>query len=503
MDENKQNNELISSSEEELNTKSECGELQTPATESEDSDVNDAQENTDGLPVQESKPQVAESSLPTPAPTPVYTYKWDYTAQNRHDATTGKAKRKKGLLTYATILSVAFLVSIVLLIGAMIFGDTGKSYQPSDDVFTSHSIADLYDFCLPSYVAISTVSEIGSEGAGSGIIMTADGYICTNQHVVENAKSIKVILSDERMYTAEYIDGDKLNDIAIIKINVHGLTPALIGSSQNSQVGDRVMAIGTPYGIEYRGTMTSGFISALNRQHVLRNESGTVNKVQKLIQTDTSVNPGNSGGPLFNMNGEVIGVVAMKIAGSDYEGMGFAIPIESVIEMINDIIENGKITNSTGGAKEGAALGISGYEVEKDVTYADSGDYHYIVVTDPDTGIRSIKYPVNPLLDLYAYIRLDDTEGLAEYGIFDYTLYTAPEAGIRILITTPGFHSNEVLKKDDIILSVNGMAADQMSVIQNIIAGCSVGDVLQMEIFRDGKTISISVELGRSATMEQ
>ena len=421
MDENKQNNELIPPSEEELNTANEC--QPTPSLEVEEASANDTQDHTDSLPEENSDPRVSEPSASAPSPAPVYTYKWDYNTQNSHDSTARGAQKRNGLLTYATILSVAFLVSIALLIGTMIFGDTGKpSYQPSEDVSAGNSISELYDFCLPSYVAINTVSDIGTEGAGSGIIMTADGYICTNQHVVEGAKTIKVILSDERMYTAEYIDGDELNDIAVIKINVHGLTPALIGNSQESHVGDRVMVIGTPYGVEYRGTMTSGFISALNRQHVLRNESGTVNKVQKLIQTDTSVNPGNSGGPLFNMKGEVIGVVAMKIAGTDYEGMGFAIPIESVIEMINDIIEHGEITDSTGGAKEGAALGISGYEVEKGVTYADSGDYHFTVVDDPYSGVRSIKYPVNPVLDLYDYIPLDDTERLAEYGIYDYTL---------------------------------------------------------------------------------
>ena len=482
MDENMQINESLSSAEEELNTTTDA---ELPKSLSEEQLT---QEDTHDVP-------------PVTAPQPVYTYRWDYTSQSSHDTAVGKDRQKKGLLTYATILSVAFLVSIVLLIGVMIFGNAERPFLPSTDTADT-SIADLYEFCHPSYVAISTITQSGGDGAGSGIIMTANGYICTNQHVVENAKTIKVILSDERMYTAEYVDGDKLNDIAIIKINVHGLTPAKIGNSQESRVGDRVMAIGTPYGIDYRGTMTSGFISALDRQYVVPNDSGTVNKVQKLIQTDTSVNPGNSGGPLFNMKGEVIGVVAMKIAGSEYEGMGFAIPIETVIDMINDIIENGKITNSTGGAREGAALGISGYAVEEGTTYADSGAYHYTVVEDPETGKRSIKYPVSSYVELYDYISLDDTEKLTEYGIQDFTLYTAPKTGIRILMTQPGFHSNEVLKVDDVILTANGMICDQMSVIQGIIAGCSVGDVLNLQVYRNGQTLSITIELGRSANME-
>lgn len=489
MDENKQNNEPIPAPEEESNVKNEGDELEVVV-------------DTTEQPVLSEEQISMPNHGSAPVANPTYTYKWDYTSQSAHDSTIGKGKQKNGLLTYATILSVAFFVSIALLIGVMIFGSPDRTYQPSSDASAGASIADLYDFCLPSYVAISTISEDGLEGAGSGIIMTADGYICTNEHVVEKAKTIKVILSDERMYTAEYIDGDALNDIAIIKINVHGLTPALIGSSKDSSVGDRVMAIGTPYGIEYRGTMTSGFISALDRQHVLRNESGTVNKVQKLIQTDTSVNPGNSGGPLFNMNGEVIGVVAMKIAGSQYEGMGFAIPIESVMDMINDIIENGKITDTSGGAKEGAALGISGYDVRKDVQYVISGDYHYEVAADPKTGKPSVKYP-HAILNDYLYLPLDDPDTLASYDIVDFTFYTAPASGVRVIMTTPGFHSNVVLKVDDVIVSVNGITSESiMSTIQNLIPNYSAGDILEFEVYRDGEILKVSVELGRSSAME-
>lgn len=488
-DTNNQNNEMIPSPEEEISIKKEGDETEVLA------------KTTEQLALREEQ-SPRSSYEPTPVVQPAYTYKWDYTSQSIHDSTLGKGKQRSGLLTYATILSVAFFVSIALLIGVMIFGSTDRTYTPSSDASASTSISELYDFCHPSYVAISTISEDGLEGAGSGIIMTADGYICTNEHVVEKAKTIKVILSDERMYTAEYIDGDALNDIAIIKINVHGLTPAKIGSSQNSRVGDRVMAIGTPYGIEYRGTMTSGFISALDRQHVLRNDSGTVNKVQKLIQTDTSVNPGNSGGPLFNMQGEVIGVVAMKIAGSQYEGMGFAIPIESVLDMINDIIKNGKITDTSGGAKEGAALGISGYDVIKDVQYVICGDYHYQVAPDPQTGKPSVKYP-HALLNDYLYLPLDDPDTLAVYDIVDFTFYTAPASGVRVIMTTPGFHSNEVLKEDDIIVSVNGITSESvMSTIQSLIPNYSAGDVLEFEVYRNGEIIQVSVELGRSSAME-
>ncbi len=361
------------------------------------------------------------------------------------------------------------------------------------------SIPDLYEFCYPSYVAISTVSQTGSEGCGSGIILTSDGYICTNYHVVENVKTIKVTLHDDTRYTAKYIDGDEFNDVAILKIEATELPYAIIGSSQNSRVGDQVMAIGTPYSMEYRGTMTSGTISAIDRLQVIRNDSGTVNKVQKFIQTDTSVNPGNSGGPLFNTKGEVIGIVAMKISGSNYEGMGFAIPIESVTDIIDDVIRNGKITTSTGGAQKGAALGITGHSVETGTSYLLAGDKIFVIFDDPETG--------KPSVIAHAFtqtiVPIDDVEKLSDYSIEDFTIYEAKKTGIHITGTTPGFNSDDVLKINDVILKVNGIETDQMSILQEIIATSSIGDILNMEIDRYGFTITVKVILGSSESMEE
>ncbi len=429
---------------------------------------------------------------------PAYTYKWEYSAQQANDIKHMKKEKQNGLLTYALILSVAFLLSMALLIGVLIIDTSDRTFSPTTGVSSDEPLSELYAFCHPSYVAISTISDKGGEGAGSGIVMTKSGYICTNYHVVDGVKTIKVILSDERTYTAEFIDGDALNDIAVIKIQAPNLTPAVIGTSKDSAVGDRVMAIGTPYGIEYRGTMTSGYISALDRQYALRNESGTVNKVQTLIQTDTSVNPGNSGGPLFNMKGEVIGVVSMKIADTDYEGMGFAIPIESVIDMIHDIIKNGKITDSAGGAREGAALGISGFSVQKDQMYLLHESSIYYVVPDPETGAPSIR--TNSIFEVY--IPIDDEAQLKENGFVDYEIYTAPVTGVRIDSTTEGFHSNEVLQARDVVVSANGITIDTMSTLQSIVANCNVGDKLNLEVYRGGDIIAVTVTLGSSSTME-
>ncbi len=504
MDENKLNNQPTQSEEDTTSSLPEVSKTDDISPKTAAKEIPAAEEGAEEAPVAKTPTAEEIPDLPTETenkPTPAYTYKWNYTAQKDYNASQSKKQHTKGVFTYALIMSIAFLVSIVLLMGVLLLDiGTPHTYTPPTTSGGDVSLSSLYDFCHPSYVAISVISPTGGEGAGSGIIMTSNGYICTNYHVIEGASTIKVILSNEKMYNAEFIDGDELNDIAVIKINVSGLTAANIGSSQNSKVGDRVMAIGTPYGIDYRGTMTSGYISALDRQHVLRNESGTVNKVQKLIQTDTSVNPGNSGGPLFNMNGEVIGVVSMKIAGTEYEGMGFAIPIESVIDMISDIIENGKITNSTGGAKEGAALGITGMAIIKDNIYVFSGDQAYFVMDDPETGKPSINvgsqlFPV--------YIPIDDKEAMIENGVPDPIVYQAPATGIRVEGTTPGFNSDIVLKKYDIIMSANGIQLDTMSTLQGIIAQASAGDKLELEVYRDGQTTSVSVILGKSSTMEE
>ena len=434
--------------------------------------------------------EIPPSSQSEPA---VYAYRWDYTGQSEHDKKEKKRSEVRGVRNFAIIMTVAFVLAIGTLIGVLFLGDSLSAG------IQGTSLSALYDECYPSYVAISITSELGTGGAGSGIIMTDDGFIATNYHVIENAKDINVILYDGTTVPAEYIDGDELNDIAIIKIDKKGLKPATIGNSSAVSVGDQVMAIGTPYSIQYRGTMTSGYISALNRKYAAKNDNGTVNKVITLLQTDTSVNPGNSGGPLFNMDGEVIGIVSMKIAGSEYEGMGFAIPIDGVIDMLNDIIKNGELTISNGGsAFEGAALGISGFAVAKDTKYLLTDEYHYIVTTDDD-GNEIVNYITS--LDLVLPLPLEDTALLEQYDITDYTLYTAPASGVLVLNITEGFDSAKKLKINDIIVSANGITCEYMESLQEIIANSRVGDKIEFEVFRDGTSVSVTVELGRSAAM--
>lgn len=212
--------------------------------------------------------------------------------------------------------------------------------------------AQLYNYSVDSVVAISTtVQTTGyfgdiSEGtaSGSGFILTEDGYVVTNYHVVEGSTAIDVILHDDTVYPAELVGQDATNDIAVLKVDASGLPAASLGSSNALNIGDMVAAIGNPLG-ELASTQTIGYVSGINR------EVTTDNTIISMIQTDAAINPGNSGGPLFNMYGQVIGITTAKYSGTtgsgaSIEGIGFAIPIDDVLPIINDLIEYGYVTGA-------------------------------------------------------------------------------------------------------------------------------------------------------------
>ena len=173
-------------------------------------------------------------------------------------------------------------------------------------------------------------------GAGSGVIFTADGYIITNAHVVEGAQQITVKLNDGTTYNATLVGSDSQSDIAVIKIDATGLTPAVLGDSDTIAIGETAIAVGNPSNLGV--TSTDGIISALNRSVTV--EGNTMN----LIQTSAAISPGNSGGGLFNSKGELIGIVNAKNADENAEGLGFAIPINTAKAVTQDLIENGYVT---------------------------------------------------------------------------------------------------------------------------------------------------------------
>ena len=212
------------------------------------------------------------------------------------------------------------------------------------------SDAEVYAAGVNSVVSINVTGTSGTNffgqavqtaSAGSGFILTKDGYIVTNYHVVKNGETVKVTLYNGDEYEAKYVGGDEDYDIAVIKVEAQDLQPVTLGNSDNLNVGDHVLAVGNPLG-ELTFSMSGGMVSCVNRAI---NVDGTP---FNMIQTDASINPGNSGGPLFNQYGEVVGIVSAKYSSTgneSVEGLGFAIPINDVLAMIQDIMTNGYVTN--------------------------------------------------------------------------------------------------------------------------------------------------------------
>ncbi len=271
-------------------------------------------------------------------------------------------------------------------------------------------------------------------GSGSGIIISEDGYILTNNHVVENAKSVNVLLSDKRKFDAKIIGRDKLTDLAVIKIGATALPAAYLGNSDNLKVGQWVMAIGNP--LSLTSTVTAGIISALNRGqlNLIKDSYG----VENFIQTDAVINPGNSGGALVDLSGAVIGINTAIASGTGtYVGYGFAIPVNLVKSVAKDLIEHGKVSR-----------GYIGVQIrEVDGALAKS------------IGLNKVK-------------------------------------GVIIeKIVEGGAASKADVKRGDVILKVDNVEVSQPNQLQSYVAGKSAGTDVTLLIFRDGQEIERKVNL--------
>ena len=317
------------------------------------------------------------------------------------------------------------------------------SASASGSSLSTEQVADLVS---PSVVVITTEQVVYSQwswygqnqvesGAGSGVIISSDGYILTCAHVVDGASNITVTINDKD-YTATLVGEDTTSDIAVIKIDANGLTPATVGDSDSLKVGQNVMAVGNPLG-ELGGTVTGGMISALNRSVTIQGTNST--NTMSLIQMDASVSPGNSGGGLFNMNGELIGIVNAKSSSSDAEGLGFAIPINDAIKVAEELLQNGYVTGRP-------YLGIS-----------------YLAVTDAQTAQQL---------------------GVNSYGVYSMEVVKggpAEQAGLKAGDRIVSIDGTEIASKDDLGTLMQKHAA---------------GDTLSITVARDGQMQTVSVTLG-------
>lgn len=312
----------------------------------------------------------------------------------------------------------------------------------SGSSLTTEQVADLVS---PSVVVITTEQVVYSQwswygqnqvesGAGSGVIISSDGYILTCAHVVDGASTITVTIGDKD-YTATLVGEDTTSDIAVIKIDADGLTPATVGNSDSLKVGQSVMAVGNPLG-ELGGTVTGGMISALNRSVTIQGSSSV--NTMSLIQMDASVSPGNSGGGLFNMNGELVGIVNAKSSSSDAEGLGFAIPINDAIKVAQELLENGYVTGRP-------YLGIT-----------------YLAVTDAQTA--------------------------SQLGVNAYGVYV-------VEVVKGGPAEKAGLQAGDRIVSVDGTEIASKDDLGTLMQKHAAGDTLSITIARDGQMQTVNVTL--------
>ena len=262
--------------------------------------------------------------------------------------------------------------------------------HPSGDPLVA---TEIYKKVSPSVVGI--VAEITdadgntSSDQGSGIVATEDGYIITNSHVINDSRgtSVKVVTRDETEYPGVVVGYDRTTDLAIIKIDASGLTPAEFGDSDKMEVGETVYAIGNPGGLEYASSMTQGIISAMNRLLGSNSQNGMT-----YLQTDAAINPGNSGGALVNGYGQVIGINSSKLVAEDFEGMGFAIPVSQAQDIINSLMNYGYVEGRT-------RLGITGRDIsEQEAQFYDVPMGFLILEIDDDSNIGTAGGAVNDII---------------------------------------------------------------------------------------------------------
>ena len=322
--------------------------------------------------------------------------------------------------------------------------DTSDATNANSTDGTSMSLQQISSVVSPSVVAITTEQMSGSQtwfggyyvqsGAGSGVIISQDGYILTCAHVVDGATSVKVQLQNGETYDASIVGSDATSDIAVLKIEATGLTPAVIGDSDALAVGETVVAVGNPLGT-LSNTVTDGIISALNREVTVEDNDMT------LLQTNASISPGNSGGGLFNANGELIGVVNAKSSYSEAEGIGFAIPIDSAMEIAQQLIENGAVIRP--------ALGVK-----------------ILDVMDANTA--------NQL-------------GVSATGVY------------VVEVTAGGGAEAAGVQAGDRIIAVDDTAVSSSNSVKSYLADKQVGDTVNLQVEREGKVLTLTVTLGSGA----
>lgn len=426
------------------------------------------------------EPAARTAAAASPA-APQTIYRWDYDMQRASDGADRSRKRRSGILTYAIVMTAFFAVSFVILILSLLTGGLSGKDVVSEGGSSAPTVSDrivyvredngdsgyltlqeIYAQRVDSVVAVST-KKVNGTGVGTGFVLRKDGYIATNYHVVKDATQIVVQLYSGKQYAAELINYSEVDDLAVIKVEAEDLPVLPVGNSGDVLVGDDVVIIGHPAGLEFGWSTTGGIVSAINREVKIKNIDGTLNKKMTLLQTNANVNSGNSGGPMMNLKGEVIGIITMKLS-DGYEGMGFAIPIDGAMEILNAIIEKGSADDVDSSVSKGrAVLGVTGFDI--------TGGYYYYIDGD---RIRIVR---EDALDLY--------EGE----------FYAEVSGFYISEVSENSTCKGVLQPGDIIFAIDGVTTDSRSKMMAILDEKNVGDEVVIEYDRDGEVFSAKVAL--------
>ena len=375
-----------------------------------------------------------------------YTFRWSYEDQRAFDLKNKKKAKRRGSITFAVVMAAAFAVCIGLLVGVLIWNDMhADPVLPQSAVDTSSAIADVAEAVIPSTVLIESIGE-ETGGYGTGFFVREDGYIATNYHVIEGADTVWVTLSAGQVMEAEVVGYAQADDIAVLKIHGKNYPAVAVGDSDALRVGETLVAIGHPGGIEAPWTTTHGIVSALNREVTVN--TATVIYDVTMIQTDAALNPGNSGGPICNLNGEVIGIVSRKLI--DSEGISLALPINGSMELIDAIIRDGHPNNVVSSlSRSRPVMGISGYDIREGETYT-----------------------------------------------YNNTTQTASVDGVLISAVSAESGAYGVLKVSDIMIGMDGKSFTTMEELKYILYDYSAGDRVSVTVVRNGTTRTVSIVLG-------
>ena len=361
--------------------------------------------------------------------------------------TAKKRKRKRGVLIYVSVLAGVFLMCFAMLALTILWA----LQKPIDSVEGPSTIkpsttAEVAEKVKPCVVLIQVSNDI-STGSGTGFFLTSDGYIATNQHVIEDAKKISVTLFNGTVLDARLVGYRAEDDLAVIKIEGEGYPVVKIGNSDILRAGDVAIAIGNPGGASGGWTTTQGIVSATNR--IASIEEPAYYSEIKMLQTDAQVNPGNSGGPLCNDQGEVIGIITSKM--SDYEGMGYAIPINEAILTLNAIME-GKLDGFVSSVSNSRPkVGITGLEITKGETFTLDGE-----------------------------------------------TYTAPVDGFFVTVVSPKTGAYGIVNVGDIVCGINGVTVTNFETFKAELYKCYVGQKVSFDLYRRGQKMTLQITLGVS-----